>query len=82
MKKIFALWMAAAMLMGLFSGGCAEDGDASKTVIGIAWCADVESEFFTNIGRAIEAVGGSWVMLNQDKSPDLIYDAQGRLECC
>ena len=48
-------------------------------VIGIAWRADTDSEFFTNICRAVEAAGGRWVMLDQVFSPDLTYNDMGRL---
>ncbi|MCR5107911.1 MAG: gamma-glutamyl-gamma-aminobutyrate hydrolase family protein [Lachnospiraceae bacterium] len=48
-------------------------------VIGIAWRADTDSEFFTNICRAIEEAGGEWVLLDQVKSSDLVYDEEGHL---
>lgn len=48
-------------------------------VIGIAWRADVDSEFYTNIVRAIEEAGGQPVLLGQVKSKDLVYDANGKL---
>lgn len=53
--------------------------DPGKPVIGIAWRADTDSEFFTNICEAIEAAGGSWVLLDQVRSADLQYDAKGHL---
>ena len=52
---------------------------ADKQVVGIAWRADTDSEFFTNICRAIEEAGGTWVMLPQVRSADLAYDEAGRL---
>lgn len=48
-------------------------------VIGIAWRADTDSEFFTNICRAIEEAGGSWVMLDQVFLPDLANTPEGML---
>ncbi len=42
--------------------------------IGIAWRADTDSEFFTNVWCAIEQAGGKPVLLPQVKSPDLSYD--------
>ena len=48
-------------------------------VIGIAWRADTDSEFFTNICRAIEEAGGTWILLEQVKSADLSYDEEGEL---
>ena len=47
-------------------------------VIGIAWRGDTDSEFFTNICKAVEAAGASWVMLDQVQSADLDYDTDGR----
>ena len=54
----------------------------TQPVIGIAWRADTDSEFFTNICRAVEAADGTWVMLDQVCSADLAYDDQGRLTEC
>ena len=53
--------------------------DDMPPVVGIAWRADTDSEFFTNVCRAVEAAGGEWVMLDQVFSADLSYDAEGRL---
>ena len=53
--------------------------NAGKQVVGIAWRADTDSEFFTNICRAVEEAGGSWVMLPQVRSADLAYDEAGHL---
>lgn len=51
----------------------------SHPVIGIAWRPDEDSEFYTNVCEAVEAAGGSYIMLPQVKSPDLDYDEEGRL---
>ena len=48
-------------------------------VVGIAWRADTDSEFFTNICRAVEEAGGTWVLLDQVCSADLAYDDVGKL---
>ena len=40
-------------------------GDAKETVVGIAWRPDTDSEFFTNICRAVEEASGTWVLLDQ-----------------
>ena len=53
--------------------------NVGKQVVGIAWRADTDSEFFTNICRAVEEAGGTWVMLPQVRSADLAYDKAGRL---
>ena len=48
-------------------------------VVGIAWRADTDSEFFTNICRAVEEAGGQWVLLDQVFLPDLHYTEDGKL---
>ena len=54
-------------------------GTGDGPVIGIAWRADPESEFYTNMYKAIEEAGGRWVMLDQVKTADLAYDEAGKL---
>lgn len=51
----------------------------SQPVIGIAWRADLDSEFYTNVVKSIEAAGGSSVLLPQVRSADLPYDENGKL---
>ncbi len=51
----------------------------SENVIGIAWRADTDSEFYTNICAAITAAGGTYVMLPQVKSAGLRYSTNGTL---
>lgn len=81
MKKIIALMAVVAMMVGLLAAGQAEVVQfPEKPVVGIAWRADTKSEFFTNICRAVEAAGGTWVLLDQVKSADLQYNAEGQLE--
>ncbi len=77
MKKIVALLLGFVLLASVCGVSLAEA--SQKTVVGIAWRADTDSEFFTNVCRAVEAAGGEWVMLNQVFSADLSYDAEGRL---
>ena len=80
MKKIASLVLALLLALTAFSAAFAEVAAIpGKPVIGIAWRADTDSEFFTNICRAVEAAGGTWVLLEQVKSADLPYDAQGKL---
>ena len=81
MKRAFMLVMALTMTFCILFTACAAQSAESENeaVIGIAWCPDTDSEFFTNICRTIEAAGGSWVMLDQVKSPELSYDANGKL---
>ena len=80
MKKTLAFILMTAMLLSLPVLCGAETGQApGRPVIGISWREDTDSEFFTNICEAIEAAGGSWVMLDQVRSADLQYDGEGRL---
>ncbi len=80
MKKSIALILVCILLFVLTAPCGAETVPfPGKPVVGIAWCSDTDSEFFTNICRAIEAAGGTWVMLDQVQSADLEYDAEGHL---
>ena len=80
MKKAVALMIVAVMMFASFGTAHAEAVPFPGTpVIGIAWRADTDSEFFTNICKAVEAAGASWVMLDQVQSADLDYDTDGRL---
>lgn len=79
MKK--KICMVLAVLMMAMSMAFAEGADVAQgPVVGIAWRADTDSEFFTNVCRAVEAAGGTWVMLDQVTTPDLNYDETGKLE--
>jgi 4-amino-4-deoxy-L-arabinose transferase-like glycosyltransferase len=50
MKKTICFIMLGALLLGLYNVSSAEPFLSSdKSVIGIAWRADTDSEFFTNI---------------------------------
>ena len=80
MKKAIALIAAAAVMCGMLTAAQAETvPPAGKKVIGIAWRADTDSEFFTNVCEAVEAAGAIWVLLDQVRSADLDYDEDGRL---
>ena len=81
MKKLFSLVLALIIAMGFASFGSAAEviPFPQSPVIGIAWRADTDSEFFTNVCRAVEQAGGTWVMLEQVMSADLPYDEQGKL---
>jgi putative glutamine amidotransferase len=80
MKKPIAI-ILVAVLMFTMSTVCGAESlqIPRKPVIGIAWRSDTDSEFFTNITRAIESAGGTWMMLEQVQSADLEYDSEGRL---
>ncbi len=69
MNKHKFVWLAATLII---IGGCAVAlhlRQAEKPVeavrIGITWRADTESEFYTNVVRAIEEAGGTPVLLKQ-----------------
>jgi putative glutamine amidotransferase len=80
MKKTVAFIIMIIMVSGVFITGQAEVNQfPEKPVVGIAWRADTDSEFFTNICKAVEAAGASWVLLDQVKSADLNYDEKGNL---
>jgi len=80
MKRMISLLLALCLLAGIAPVSAETVPFPGKPVIGIAWRADTDSEFFTNVCRAIEAAGGTWVMLDQVLSPDLTYDSEGRLQ--
>ena len=80
MKKAVALIVVVVMMFGAFGTVHAEGVQSPGTpIIGIAWAADTDSEFFTNICKAVEAAGAAWVMLDQVQSADLDYDTYGKL---
>ena len=77
-KKHFLSSMIVFFMMAIFCSACFA-ANAVKQVVGIAWRADTDSEFFTNVCRSIEKAGGTWVMLPQVRSADLTYDKVGHL---
>ena len=81
MKKATCILICVLMLLtSAASVACAEvTALPVNPVVGIAWRADTDSEFFTNICRAVEEAGGTWVMLDQVCSADLSYDDEGNL---
>ena len=79
MKKTAGVLLIIAVLMTVLNLATAEVVDfPGAPVVGIAWRADTDSEFFTNICRAVEQAGGTWVMLDQVCSADLDYDEAGK----
>ena len=83
MKKITSILFAILLTLCLTAFPALAENEVVpfpvKPVVGIAWRADTDSEFFTNICRAVEEAGGSWVMLDQVCSADLTYDEAGKL---
>lgn len=70
---VFGLFVFALSLSGL--SAC---GNKSK-VIGIAWRADLDSEFYTNIVTAIKEAGGTPRLLNQATTSDVAYQKDDTL---
>ena len=80
MKKRIILILTSCFLIISLLTSCSTTAAAEKqNVIGIAWRSDEDSEFYTNICKAIEDAGGTWVKLEQVKSADLSYNELGRL---
>ncbi len=52
---------------------------AAPPIVGIAWRGDTDTPLFTSVCMAVEEAGGLWVLLDQVRSPDLSYDAHGKL---
>ena len=60
MKKTAALIVAVLMVFGTFGTVHAEGIQSpGMPVIGIAWRADTDSEFFTNVCKAVEAAAAA-----------------------
>ncbi len=73
--------MVIVLFTGTFSiKASASENISAKPVIGIAWRADLDSEFYTNICTAIEQAGGDYVLIPQVRSADLKYDKDGKLK--
>lgn len=77
MKKILSAALALVLCFLIFAG-CKAD----EKVVGIAWRADVDSEFYTNIVAAVEKAGAKPVLLEQVVADYLTYDENGRLLGC
>ena len=78
--KLVAFFVAILMVVSLISltSGCAKE----QKVIGIAWRADTDSEFYTNIVEAVKKAGAKPVLLGQVVAGYLTYDESGNLEGC
>ena len=75
--KLIAVFIVAIMFVSLFSGCVAEE-----KVVGIAWRADTDSEFYTNIVEAVKKAGAKPVLLDQVVADYLSYDEKGNLIGC
>ena len=79
-KILCAILTMLLCLTGICGAASAEVVDFPGTpVVGIAWRADEDNEFLTNVCRAVEEAGGTWVLLDQVRSADLSYDDEGNL---
>ena len=77
MKKTMCFIVLFALLAGICGTCCAEAAAfPGAPVIGIAWRADTDSEFFTGVCRAVEEAGGTWVLLDQVFSVPLVFEMQ------
>jgi gamma-glutamyl-gamma-aminobutyrate hydrolase PuuD len=62
---------------------CANNQGSSQTksaTVGIAWRSDLDSEFYTNISRAITEAGGTPKLLGQALSTDVSYDSNNKIQ--
>lgn len=75
--RLLAALLVILMVMPLLAG-CTVD----EKVIGIAWRADTDSEFYTNIVEAVKKTGAKTVLLNQVVAEYLRYDEAGNLIGC
>lgn len=71
--------VACLFLLGLTLCSLVSCGKGTAKTIGIAWRADLGSEFYTNMCKAIEDAGAKPVLLAQGISSDLAYDASNQL---
>jgi len=69
-----------ALLVGLISICSVASCGSSSKKIGIAWRSDLDSEFYTNMCRAIKEVGATPVLLKQGISSDVTYGTDGKLQ--
>ena len=67
-RRWFAVLLIVLSLCSVIFTGCTADPSQEEVVIGIAWRADTDSEFYTNIVTAVEEAGGKPVLLEQVKA--------------
>ena len=79
MRKILSFVFALTLLLSFVVHHRVHAASAGAPVVGIAWRPNLKAESFVNTCRAVEAVGGRWVILPQVRSSDLAYDAKGHL---
>lgn len=80
--RSFAMLLVLFSVCALIATGCTEAPLDEEVVIGIAWRADLDSEFYTNVVAAIEKAGAKPVLLEQVKAEYLAYDDDNKLVGC
>ena len=80
--RSLAVLLIVLSLCSVIFAGCTADPSQEEVVIGIAWRADTDSEFYTNIVAAVEEAGGKPVLLEQVKADYLTYDSNNTLVDC
>ncbi|MCI2069035.1 MAG: gamma-glutamyl-gamma-aminobutyrate hydrolase family protein [Bacilli bacterium] len=75
-RKVLCLLVLSLSFFSAFSLSSCQK--ATKN-IGIAWRADLDSEFYTNMVRAIKDGGGNPVLLPQAISRDVIYGSDNKI---
>ena len=73
-KTIITFSVAVLALLGLYFLEKAFRTKEDPVTVGIAWRADTDSEFFTNIVRGVEACGAKVVILPQVKADGFDYE--------
>jgi len=76
-KKV-AIGVSSLFVLVLSCSGLTSCASKSK-VIGIAWRADLDSEFYTNIVTAIKEAGGTPRLLGQVTTTDVTYGTDNKL---
>ena len=80
---LFSIILSVVIIATILTGcGTADKNESEKTLIGISWRADTDSEFHTNIVAAVEEAGGKPVLLDQVKADYLTYDSNNTLVDC
>lgn len=79
MKKLFCrLFIMTALLTSCYSSNAyCKEPEYGRVRIGIAWRADVDSEFYTNISETLKLLGAEPVLLPQVKASYVPYGADG-----
>jgi len=79
LKKIFVHLVVLILISAGFKtvNAAANNATNSDIVIGIAWRADIDSEFYTNVCKVFAQEGIKTVLLDKVVSKDVSYDEDG-----